>query len=137
MRAEALLVVLACGLATGCSQIAETTPAKPPENPLCQLMRTEFVEMAKSAALDDALATTEPEQGAQNNHLVRVTNTLVRRQTLFNQMQQMECAPAPYIPVDAFSREALACKIAMKTKDRNSDIPIEACRLSTWRVPTS
>lgn len=134
----AVAAALACALAAaGCAQQQPKTDALAPENPLCQLMRAEFVDFAKSAALDDALASTEPEQGAENNHLVRVTNTLVRRQTLFNQMQQMECRPAPYIPVDAFAREALACKIAMKSKDRTADQPIEACRLSEWRVPTS
>ena len=134
----AAAAVLAGALAlAGCAQEQQKADVLPPENPLCQLMRVEFVELAKSAALDDALASTAPEQGAENNHLVRVTNTLVRRQTLFNQMQQMECRPAPYIPVDAFAREALACKIAMKSKDRQADQPIDACRLSDWRVPTS
>jgi hypothetical protein len=137
MRSVVLAAVASTGLLIACADAPQAVAAKLPENPLCQLMRLEFVDMAKSAAMDEALASTEPEQGAENNHLVRVTNTLVRRQTLFNQMQQMECAPAPYLPVDAFAREALACKIAMKSKDRKGGDPLEACRVSNWRAPTS
>lgn len=137
MRTAAYVAVGSIAVLAACTPPETPVAAKPPENVLCQMMRQEFVEFAKEAAMDDALASTEPEQGAQNNHLVRVTNTLVRRQTLFNQMQQMECAPAPYIPVDAFAREALACKIAMKSKDRKPGEPLEACRVSTWRTPTS
>jgi hypothetical protein len=137
MRAAVGVMLASAAFVSACSQIKEASDPRPPENPICRMMRQEFVEMAKSAALDDALASTEPEQGAENNHLVRVTNTLVRRQTLFNQMQQIECDPAPYLPVDAFAREALACKIAMKSKDRKSDDPLDACRVAKWREPTS
>lgn len=136
MMRSVLIATAASGLAAGCAQVREAPP-QPPENSLCLLMRAEFIDLAKAAALDEALASTVPEQGAENNHLVRVTNALVRRQTLFDQMGQMQCRPAPYIPMDAFAREALACKIAMRTTSPQGDAPLEACRLSTWQMPNS